>query len=820
MTLVHVVVEDEFTEDDGIVFSDLDYVQVLQDEADSLTRSLEGMDKPLAHNQYAVYPDTITSTEKTFFKKMAVSCLQVFVAVNWFGCDYDEKLVKASEVLQSHFPDPRSYLQLTDESFYGLKNLELLAFAKYVLYKTTGASVWKARYLIIHQIVLSVPSTNLYLELKRVHQQFEGFLTDESKSRNGRLLRIRIGVELSQFFLWYTDVGSSKPLIDAVRDFAGLRISFTGALGKRTRFQEKETAQLCCRIERTVNDTMAGDLAPADDNNESTKGGNVGEEERKLVQHPTNVSLNDDTLLNQVVFTTGNHVSDICPNNQPSVKKLQAEEEMLLFAIACQIRRLSSFCSEGNEELITLIEYLISTCSSWCIRYECLLMRSLAEKQNVRRADRSIMQLNHLVDEVHQTLKFDLNQNLHSLYSVILTPKWIVQKYLADVLFDTGCIKSALDVYSQVRGWKEMISCYHKLDRKDKAEALVREKMDVDGESPYLLYLLGNATQDPDHYEKSWSLSDEKYFQSKTALGDYYFEHKDYKSAIPHYQASQKLNGLQISTWQRLGYAALTVEDYELAVRAYRRFVEFEPDVFEAWNNLSKAYIKLDRKMAAYSTLQEALKCNYEEWRLWENYLIVSTDVGSFDEVIRSWHRLIEIRGKHEDDGIIEILVSTVMQDMRDMNGNTGSRLAGKLLSLFARIKGTPYSSPVLWLSYARLLLHQEKEPFLILDAVRRCNRSISQSGCWVKDESSVRQGLSILNDSTSILCTACSSLPAAPDASPDRESVAACKLMIESMMKSAMKAVSNWDPAKCDVKRVNELIHELDEKLPRLPVK
>ena len=54
---------------------------------------------------------------------------------------------------------------------------------------------------------------------------------------------------------------------------------------------------------------------------------------------------------------------------------------------------------------------------------------------------------------------------------------------------------------------------------------------------------------------------------------------------------------------------------------------------FEAWNNLSKAYVKMNQKVRAWTTLQESLKWNYENWRVWDNYMIVSTDVGKFSEV-------------------------------------------------------------------------------------------------------------------------------------------------------------------------------------------
>jgi hypothetical protein len=54
---------------------------------------------------------------------------------------------------------------------------------------------------------------------------------------------------------------------------------------------------------------------------------------------------------------------------------------------------------------------------------------------------------------------------------------------------------------------------------------------------------------------------------------------------------------------------------------------------FEAWNNLSKAYSKMNQKFRAWMALQESLKRNYENWHIWENYIFVSTSIGKFHEV-------------------------------------------------------------------------------------------------------------------------------------------------------------------------------------------
>lgn len=63
-------------------------------------------------------------------------------------------------------------------------------------------------------------------------------------------------------------------------------------------------------------------------------------------------------------------------------------------------------------------------------------------------------------------------------------------------------------------------------------------------------------------------------------------------------------------------YAALVTENWELSAKAYRRYTYLNPNTFEAWNNLAKVYVMQGYKERAYRALMEALRFNYDNWKV------------------------------------------------------------------------------------------------------------------------------------------------------------------------------------------------------------
>ena len=68
--------------------------------------------------------------------------------------------------------------------------------------------------------------------------------------------------------------------------------------------------------------------------------------------------------------------------------------------------------------------------------------------------------------------------------------------------------------------------------------------------------------------------------------------------------------------------------------------------------------------------LQEAIRCDFDNWKVWDNILVISTDLKAFDESIRAFNRILDIKETHDDDQILGILCNSVIESVEDSVGN------------------------------------------------------------------------------------------------------------------------------------------------------
>lgn len=298
------------------------------------------------------------------------------------------------------------------------------------------------------------------------------------------------------------------------------------------------------------------------------------------------------------------------------------------------------------------------------VRQAALLLNCQQESTQRRTVERSWKQCEECIKFLDNFEGLTLRGRLSYGFASCLLPKWQVQLQLVDLLRSLGMTKTALDICLQIHAWQQVIECYTSLELRHKAAEIIRQELEK--QPTALLYcLLGDAIDDPQCYEQAWIHSKQTSGKAQAYWGNYFYRRADYTEAISHYELSLEINSLQESILLRCGYCAIQLERWEAAVKNYLAYTHLEPNGFESWNNLAKALIKLGDKQRAHRILGESLKCNYSNWKVWENFMLVSVDTAHWEDAMRAYQRLGELKQHYLDEEVLTRIVYGIARQMQ-----------------------------------------------------------------------------------------------------------------------------------------------------------
>ncbi|KAJ0180741.1 hypothetical protein K1T71_004145 [Dendrolimus kikuchii] len=631
--------------------------------------------------------------------QLAISSFLKFCNQNW--CTHAD--LNLQEYLNAEWPqdvDVNTNLQRDSEPMYvNILYPEYLYFS-YQLFSALYATEqnllhlwWLFRAKVVHQKTLEDTSATLYSELEIIIAK----LSNELPSLQGKpRLQILLCLEIAQAYLIYGRVQNVEEYLHRAREIAGLKLELTGILGKRTKFQQQFLPQLALSSELDSNMVRPS----AEDSHGDT-------------ELPPDLELQDDVRLNRIEYN-----EKICHAELPSL------EQILCLLTVQYLQKSQPKDDLMHEELQPYIEAVVSQKKgAWSSRVAALLIRCKLEANHKRTVERAMLQCEAIVNDKTNTSP---TARLSYLFASGLPPAWTWRQQLADLYLSLGLVKAALEEYQRLQLWEDVIVCYTMLQLRHKAAEVIQQQIDINP-TVKLYCLLGDATDDIKCYEKAWEFSNYKSSRAQRHWGNFLFDHKNYEECIPHYEKSVEINSIQEGVWLRLGFAALETEHWETSARAYRRYTYLQPNSFEAWNNLAKVYVKQGDKDRAYRALMEALRFNYDNWKLWENVIIVSMDTGHFEDVIRGVHRMLDLQHKFEDFEVLSLLVHAIVKDSKDADGNSAGRLRKRVLELFGRITSIHQNKPELWQLYADI------SPTYLLRAQRllKAYRGFTQNGNW-----------------------------------------------------------------------------------------
>lgn len=566
---------------------------------------------------------------------LGVACLHAFVQANWTGPDLD---IKPSDILvfPKHPPDisdPLLNSKAIAELAYGgepayhlAQSAAFLRFAQIIFKSAPHAQLnytpwWRLRVSIIHEQLLDeavpLPSDMLGSLMPLMER------TSSDPDLAGRLLLEQGLLE----HIFSHDKSAAEYFVRAARA-TGLQYELTGALGKRTKFQQNALSQLVLLAESRKRDDDVRVRSSADINTSAgplngSHSQNGGPEDPTSIKPclPETLPLNDDTLLEQTEFTSSNPsttalLSHLDPSSQPPLHPL---DQCILLSLCLNVRNTSPSHGLTSEQMSPYVARVIPHPRNWSVHTMALLLRSRLESTRTRTVERSTLQLQALVDQM-PTADSELSERLLYVHSVPLPSKWEMERELALRYLSIGVVKSALEIFERLEMWEEVVKCWQSMERRDQAIAIVRDllqgrKEEADSviskgkdissarrttldsaREAKLWCLLGDLEPEHavTHYERAWCLSKKTSGRAMRSLGGYYFARGEFASAVTCLLRAVAINPLLSRQWFILGCAYMRVENWEGARDAFGRCVAIDDEDAESWNNLATVYLRLD----------------------------------------------------------------------------------------------------------------------------------------------------------------------------------------------------------------------------------
>ena len=592
-----------------------------------------------------------------FFFFVAIVSLQAFLQSNVTGpplpfvpskllFPYDIR--KDPKKIENIRQSMRESLTVDGEAIYRLTpNIELLGLADNILScPTIKKNVRWARWArlrtdFILQRILAEPSSTLHNSIYDNLDLVKEELSSLELAADDLTAQFRL--EAAAIHLHHGDDKKAREDVGEVAKMTRFDFALTGLRGKRTKYQETETSQLLV-------------LAKSSDTGGIGRRGNDPlKQEVSSSLLPRALDLNDDTLLESISFSDreslANHIrapsslpsslSSLDPSNQP---RLNPVDSIVLLSLASSITNTSPADGLTREETLPYaLRVLDGGSSNWQIYTQALLIRSRIEGYRSRTAERGLLQLQMLVDQIlaetdpggrdaslnsgigtsqstflpraKESEAAPASERLQYIHQLGSPTRWELQSELASRWVSLGGLRSALEIYEKLEMWADAALCLAAIDQEDKAKAMIRkqlfhatqgaddnadeeretwggkEREPVPTDAPRLYCILGDIDQDASMYDKAWELSGRRYARAQRSLGRQAFAANDFEKAAEAYSMALKINRLNGSSWFAFGCALLQLEKFEEAVEAFTRTVQLDDSDAEAWSNLAAALL-------------------------------------------------------------------------------------------------------------------------------------------------------------------------------------------------------------------------------------
>ncbi|SCU93253.1 LADA_0G02102g1_1 [Lachancea dasiensis] len=634
---------------------------------------------------------------------------------------------------------------------------------------------WRARALLVqlsllpevsgpHPIVASSIFNSIGLVLAITKE-----LPDHLKSDMENQLGISFYLENIKCSLATNTEHLCLPSLIKVQKLTGLQFVLTGAKAKRTKYQQEARSGL---IILANSSPMALGLS---EDSPSAEPESFALESDHLLDRPVFQSIGDEPLDQQIVkrqkFDPPSGLDDekllpvalrqediplelrqLDPNQQPALADCDNIQLLLRLQVIRQTTPAKNPIVE--QELHAIVGRVLyqAGLKNWTIFSRALWERSVIETTGAKTIERGLLQMQSLVEEMGLKITTRLlpkengeiqvknTERMRYIHQLPFVPRWALDMKLAEIYMSLGILKSAVEIYERLSMVCEAALCHAAVGDEKTAEEILLKRIQKYPNDARALSILGDIRQDPDLWEKSWKIG--KYVNAKNSLAKYSYnppassgQDKDYVSCLRHLNESLSLYPLSFETWYFYGCVGLECGKMDLAAEAFTRCVSLDSTHSLSWSNLSAAFMEQGKLKEAHSCLSKATSSDSpSNWRIWDNYLLVSLKLNKWDDVLLSCRRLVELRKDKVGDFSIDLPVVEKLVELlvsSDFPLDSSKRLTHFQSScmefICETLPGVVTSNSTCWKLVAKVELWRRR-PWASLDCFEKEYRAMSHN--------------------------------------------------------------------------------------------
>ncbi len=569
----------------------------------------------------------IASTRKRFLKSLDMDGLSVYQHI-----PHVELFCLARAIFTEYFP------RVAKDQIYDSKWMRIRINVYHQRLLSSGTSNSR----------LSDSATSLQTQIEADLMALEAEIL-VSKSTYSTETKVQFLLEKAQIFIMQGLELRAKENLHMAETVSHFSYALSGALGKRTKFQQKDTSQL-------VVFAKSNEIVSSEADYSTRRELQIA---RDTTQNgPIVLDLNDDTLLESIEFSKPKNekednsdlppeLAQLRPDEQPQLKPL---DQIILLTEATIKDTLSPLDKLNSEEILPYaVRVLSDKPTNWQIYTQALLVRSRIESHRSRTQERSVLQLQAIVDQIIAETQEDtaageshgipqiqvtqflprakptesapVTERLRYIHQLNTPTRWEIETELAYAWSNVGSLVSALEIFKRLQLWAEVALCYHSVGQEDKARQIVRRQLyfsskgpemdrftvDMeefitekwDGEirspppphAPRLWCILGDLDQDPECWKRAWDISKFRYARAQRTLGEYYTRQGDLAKAREAYMKATVVNRHNGETWSRLGDIDLRVGNWDGAIIAFQQSIMIDDTDAKTYSNLGSALV-------------------------------------------------------------------------------------------------------------------------------------------------------------------------------------------------------------------------------------